>query len=63
MTIFVTFNLHLISSGHEHDAKSLQGENPTGVASGGDDETETETEVPDNPNIQGPSTSSTMLLR
>ncbi|XP_020287866.1 WD repeat-containing protein 24 [Pseudomyrmex gracilis] len=50
-------------SSHEHDAKSLQGENPTGVASGGDDETETETEVPDNPNIQGPSTSSTMLLR
>lgn len=49
-------------SSHEHDAKSLQGENPAGAASGGDDETETETDAPENQNITGPSTNLTTVL-
>lgn len=48
--------------GHEHDAKSLQGENLTGAASGGDDETETETDAPENQNITGPSTNVAAVL-
>lgn len=48
--------------GHEHDAKSLQGENPAGAASGGDDETETETDAPENQNITGPSSNLTTVL-
>lgn len=52
----------LFFSGHEHDVKSLQGENLAGAISGGDDETETETEAPENQNIIGPSTNSTTVL-
>lgn len=57
----ISINL-LLFSGHEQDAKSLQGENPTGVASGGDDETETEIDAPENPNIMGPSTNTTTTV-
>ncbi|XP_018344134.1 PREDICTED: WD repeat-containing protein 24 isoform X2 [Trachymyrmex septentrionalis] len=49
-------------SSHEQDARSLQGENPAGAASGGDDETETETEALENQNITGPSTNTTTVL-
>lgn len=49
-------------SGHEQDAKSLQGENPAGIASGGDDETETETDALENQNIIGPSTNTTTTV-
>lgn len=55
-------NKPLFFLGHEHDAKSLQGENPTGAVSGGDDETETETDAPENPNITGPSTNLATVL-
>lgn len=60
-SIFNCINL-LFSSGHEQDAKSLQGENPAGAASGGDDETETETEAPENHNIIGSSTNTETVL-
>lgn len=58
---FIFINL-LFFSGHDQDAKSLQGENPAGVASGGDDETETETDAPENSNIMGPSTNTTTTV-
>lgn len=59
-SIFNCINL-LFFSGHEQDAKSLQGENPAGAASGGD-ETETETEAPENHNIIGSSTNTETVL-
>ncbi|XP_072755687.1 GATOR2 complex protein WDR24 [Anoplolepis gracilipes] len=49
-------------SSHEHDVKSLQGENLTGAVSGGDDETETEADAPENQNIMGPSTNLAAVL-
>lgn len=54
--------INLFFLGHDQDAKSLQGENPAGVASGGDDETETEIDAPENPNIMGSSTNTTTTV-